>query len=180
MSQFFKLFEDEVLQWAEKLQFIRTVFDIWTDVQRKWIYLEGIFFGPSDIKTQLPNEYTRFSSINNEFIQLMKQVGNKPRILDVIQQQNLQKSLERTADQLSKVQKALGDYLELQRQAFARFYFVGDPDLLEIIGNSKDVRNVMKHFPKMYAGICALTAEDEWDTVTGMVSKEGEVVRFNK
>jgi len=74
------------------------------------------------------------------------------------------------------VQKALGDYLELQRQAFARFYFVGDPDLLEIIGNSKDVRNVMKHFPKMYAGICALIAENEWDTVTGMVSKEGETV----
>jgi dynein heavy chain 1 len=36
----------------------------------------------------------------------------------------------------------LGDYLETQRSAFARFYFVGDDDLLDIIGNSKDVTNV--------------------------------------
>jgi hypothetical protein len=32
----------------------------------------------------------------------------------------------------------------------------------------------------MYAGICSLTAENEWDTVTGMQSKEGEVVPFEK
>ncbi len=57
---------------------------------------------------------------------------------------------------------------------------MGDPDLLEIIGNSKDVRNVMRHFPKMYAGISSLTAENEWDTVTGMQSKEGEIVPFEK
>jgi len=57
---------------------------------------------------------------------------------------------------------------------------VGDPDLLEIIGNSKDVRNVMRHFPKMYAGICQLTAIDDWDTITGMTSKEGEIVNFEK
>ena len=43
---------------------------------------------------------------------------------------------------LQKIQKALGDYLEKQRQNFARFYFVGDEDLLEIIGNSKEIKNV--------------------------------------
>ena len=48
------------------------------------------------------------------------------------------------------------------------------------MGNSKDVRNVMRHFPKMYAGISSLTAENDWDTVTGMQSKEGEVVQFEK
>jgi len=43
---------------------------------------------------------------------------------------------------LSKIQKALGEYLENQRSNFARFYFVGDEDLLEIIGNSKEIRMV--------------------------------------
>ena len=36
---------------------------------------------------------------------------------------------------LTAVQKALGDYLEKQRSQFARFYFVGDGDLLEMIGS---------------------------------------------
>jgi dynein heavy chain 1 len=46
----------------------------------------------------------------------------------------------------------------MQRSAFARFYFVGDEDLLEIIGNSKDVKNVQRHFAKMYAGIQTLSS----------------------
>lgn len=84
---------------------------------------------------------------------------------------------------LDKVQKALGNYLKKQRSAFARFYFVGDEDLLEIIGNSKDVKNVQKHFNKMYAGITTLDCEKNEkneDLVTGMNSREGENVKFVK
>ena len=56
---------------------------------------------------------------------------------------------------LSKVQKALGEYLERQRAAFSRFYFVGDEDLLEIIGNGRDPVQIQRHLAKMFAGITA-------------------------
>jgi dynein heavy chain 1 len=64
----------------------------------------------------------------------------------------VQKSLERLADLLNKIQKALGEYLERERSSFLRFYFVGDEDLLEIIGNRKDILRIMKHLKKMFAG----------------------------
>ena len=67
--------------------------------------------------------------------------------------QGAQKILERLADLLSKIQKALGEYLERERNSFPRFYFVGDEDLLEILGNSKDLVRIQKHFKKMFAGI---------------------------
>jgi len=79
---------------------------------------------------------------------------------------------------LSKIQKALGDYLEKQRSNFARFYFAGDEDLLEIIGNSKEIRMVQRHFPKMFAGITQLSFENEGDHLMGMYSREGEYVPF--
>lgn len=53
---------------------------------------------------------------------------------------------------------------------------------MEIIGNSKDVTNVQRHFPKMYAGITTLTSqknEKNDDIVKGMNSKEGESVAFD-
>jgi hypothetical protein len=57
--------------------------------------------------------------------------------------------LEAYAETLNGIQKALGEYLEKQRLAFPRFYFVGDEDLLEIIGNAKDPIKVIRHLPKM-------------------------------
>lgn len=103
----------------------------------------GIFSGSADIKHLLPVESQRFNNINAEFLTVMKKVFKSPFILDVLNIQGVQKSLERLADLLSKIQKALGEYLERERSAFPRFYFVGDEDLLEIIGNSKDVRPVL-------------------------------------
>ena len=180
MSPYYKTFEPEIVQWDDKLQKTRIILDIWIDVQKKWVYLEGIFFGSSDIKEMLSNEYTRFKGIDNEFTTLMKKTSHKPHIMDVVGTPGLQKTLERLADLLAKIQKALGDYLETQRSQFARFYFVGDEDLLEIIGNSKDVTNVQRHFNKMFAGITSLTSEENGDLVTGMNSREGEVVAYDK
>lgn len=65
----------------------------------------------------------------------MKKVTSAPRILDIVNMQGAQRVLERLADMLAKIQKALGEYLERERSSFPRFYFVGDEDLLEIMGN---------------------------------------------
>lgn len=142
------------------------------------MYLEGIFFGSADIKNMITNEYERFKGIDSEIKALMKKVTAKPIVLEVVAIQELQKTLDRFADMLSKIQKALGDYLEKQRSNFARFYFVGDEDLLEIIGNSKEIRMVQRHFPKMFAGITQLSFENEGDHLLGMYSREGEYVPF--
>jgi dynein heavy chain 1 len=56
----------------------------------------------------------------------MKKVSAKPNLIEIMNIQGLQKTLERLSELLANVQKALGDYLETQRSAFARFYFVGD------------------------------------------------------
>jgi len=59
-----------------------------------------------------------------------------------------------------------------------RFYFVGDEDLLEIIGNSKNVARLQKHFKKMFAGIHQIILDEEQTRVLGIASKEGEEVSF--
>jgi dynein heavy chain 1 len=107
-----------------------------------YVYLEGIFFGSADIKSMLSTEYNKFKNIDTDFIRLMKQVNKTPNVLEVLKISNLEKTLLNFITQLNHSQKALGEYLEKQRQAFARFYFVGDEDLLEIIGNSKEIKNI--------------------------------------
>ena len=154
-SPFFKVFAEESMSWEERLNRLRVLLDVWIDVQRRWVYLEQIFYGSSDIRQLLPTEYARFKSIDSEFLTLMRKVAYKPRVLDVLAL-DLQRSLERLEELLSNIQRALGEYLERQRTNFSRFYFVGDEDLLEMIGSSKNPGNVQRHLLKMFAGIQSL------------------------
>ncbi|XP_021916204.1 dynein heavy chain, cytoplasmic isoform X5 [Zootermopsis nevadensis] len=180
LSPYYKVFEEEALTWEEKLNRINALFDVWIDVQRRWVYLEGIFSGSADIKVLLPVETSRFQSISSEFLGLMKKVTKSPMVMDVLNIPGVQRSLERLADLLGKIQKALGEYLERERTSFPRFYFVGDEDLLEIIGNSKNVARLQKHFKKMFAGVAAILLNEDNTVITGIASREGEEVQFSE
>ncbi|KAI9501195.1 dynein heavy chain [Coemansia spiralis] len=179
-SPYYKVFEEEANSWEDKLNRIHLLFDVWVDVQRQWVYLEGIFTSSADIKHMLPVESSRFQNINTEFLAVMKKVYKSPFVLDVLNLPNIQRSLERLADLLSKIQKALGDYLERERSSFPRFYFVGDEDLLEIIGNAKDVPRIQKHLRKMFAGLAFIQISDDSSTILGMSSREGEHITFRQ
>ncbi|CAF3748715.1 unnamed protein product [Rotaria sordida] len=179
LSPYFKSFEAETLSWEDKLNRIINIFDIWIDVQRRWVYLEGIFTSSTDIAQLLPNESQKFQSVANEFVGLLKKVEKSPLVLDVIAIPNVQKLLERLAESLTKIQKALGEYLERQRAAFPRFYFIGDEDLLEMIGNSNNLLRLQKHFKKMFAGVHSLIInENDQSLIDGVQSTEGEQVKF--
>ena len=178
-SPYYKEFEEEATSWEDKLNRVHVLFDVWIDVQRQWVYLEGVFTGNADIKHLLPVESSRFQNINSEFSAVMKKVYKSPYVLDVLNIPNVQKSLERLADLLNKIQKALGEYLEKERVSFPRFYFVGDEDLLEMIGNSNDTMRIAKHFKKMFAGLNGLIMDEE-GIISGFTSKEGEALRLKK
>lgn len=178
MSPHYKVFEEEASLWEDRLSKISVLFDTWIDVQRQWVYLEGIFTSSAEIRHILPVESSRFQNINTEFLTVMKKVYKSPFVLDVLNIPGVQKSLERLADLLSKIQKALGEYLERERANFPRFYFVGDEDLLEIIGNSKDTARILKHLKKMFAGIATIEFDEEAGKLMAMVSREGETVPF--
>lgn len=178
-SPYYKEFEEEATSWEDKLNRVHILFDVWIDVQRQWVYLEGVFTGNADIKHLLPLESGRFQNINSEFFAVMKKVTKSPYVLDILAINGIQKSLERLAELLNKIQKALGEYLERERLSFPRFYFVGDEDLLEIIGNSNDTLRVAKYFKKMFAGLSGLLLDDD-GTIVGFSSKEGEEVRLKR
>lgn len=175
-------FQEESKLWEERLTKLRAAFDCWVEVQRRWVYLEGIFFGSADLKSQLPAEYSRFRNIDGEFISLMRRVATRPFAMEALNIENLQRTLERLESMMVVIQRALGEYLSRQRSDFSRFYFLGDDDLLEIIGNSGEPGKVMSHIGKMFAGVSSLQSKSSnlpdgvMALFDAMVSKDGEVV----
>ena len=152
------------------------LFDIWIDMQRQWIYLDGIFNGSSETKHLLPNETQKFQSVSSEFLNLMKKIIKSSFILDVLLIQGIQNILERLIDLLNKLQKSLSEYIERERNSFSRFYFIGDEDLLEMIGNSNNLDKIQKHLNKMFPGVDSFIINDS--NIIGICSREGEEVHF--
>ena len=65
----------------------------------------------------------------------------------------LRETLPSMSNQLDVCQRALSDFLEEKRAVFPRFYFIGDDDLLEILGQAKNPEVIQTHLKKLFAGI---------------------------
>jgi hypothetical protein len=76
---------------------------------------------------------------------------------------------------LEKVTAALNNYMESKRDAFPRFYFLSDDEVLEILAKSDDTSIVQQYLKTMFDGVVKVTIVDNIE-VTHMKSKEGEAV----
>lgn len=66
-SKFIDYFLEEVSEWQHTLSVADQVIGAYFEVQRKWMYLESIFIGSEDIRSQLPEDSRRFEKIDKEF-----------------------------------------------------------------------------------------------------------------
>lgn len=79
-SQFVGPFLQQVQMWEKNLSTIGEVIDEWLGVQRKWLYLEGIFVA-GDIRSQLPDEAKKFDDIDKLFRRIMADTAKDPNCL---------------------------------------------------------------------------------------------------
>ncbi|XP_076804944.1 dynein axonemal heavy chain 10-like [Clavelina lepadiformis] len=180
-SRFVGPFFASVQNWEKGLSLIGEVCDVWMVVQRKWMYLESIFIG-GDIRSQLPEEAKKFDNIDKLFKKIMQETVKNPKIKEACHAANRLQDLQGLSDGLEKCQKSLNDYLDSKRNAFPRFFFISDDELLSILGSS-DPRCVQEHIIKMYDNIARLQFQEGVNNemlVSGMISAEGEIMEFRK
>ena len=63
---------------------------------------------------------------------------------------------------------------------FPRFYFIGDDDLLEILGQSTNPNVIQTHLKKLFAGIHSVQFDEGNKHITAMKSLDGEVVPLRR
>ncbi|XP_058850532.1 dynein axonemal heavy chain 10 [Acipenser ruthenus] len=176
-SRFVGPFLSTVQEWEKSLSLISEVIAVWMVVQRKWMYLESIFIG-GDIRSQLPEEAKKFDNIDKIFKKIMTDSVKDPVIKKCCQAPNRLSDLENLSEGLERCQKSLNDYLDSKRNAFPRFFFISDDELLSILGSS-DPSCVQEHMIKMYDNIASLKFQEGNNgemLATAMVSAEGEMM----
>jgi len=107
--------------------------------------------GSEDIRMQLPEEAKKFDKINKEFKSIMKTTHESPVVVRAATEKEFE-ALTAMGDRLDKCQKSLTDYLDTKRNAFSRFYFISDDELLSVLGSS-DPTSIQVHMLKLFDNV---------------------------
>ncbi|KAL3130926.1 hypothetical protein ABBQ38_000251 [Trebouxia sp. C0009 RCD-2024] len=194
-AAYFHLFKDEAGVWEQRLAVLAEGLQTLNTIQRKWVYLEPIF-----ARGALPNEQPRFRRVavndcalslsiivvigvdawmvDDQLRQLLSGIEADPMVIHFADIPRIMETLQQMLQQLDICQKALSNFLEDKRSAFPRFYFIGDDDLLEILGQAKDPAVIQTHLKKLFAGVHGVTLTDSKDAITAALSVESEQVQL--
>ena len=164
-------FTDAIALWEKKLSTTNQVISIFCEIQRKWLYLEPVF-----CKGVFATEKSQFMSTHSNIVSLLSQAFHMKTAVSFSTTNGLVDNLERILQKLQASQRALSSFLEEKRNSFSKFFFLGDDDLLEILGRPLSIQT---HLRKLFAGIASLEIQDE-SHVMGVKSLGGEKVNLSR
>ena len=173
-SSYAKPFEERILAWEQFLKDVQDILDVWVKVQGVWLYLEAIF-ASEDIMKQMPTEGRLFREVDVVWRRIMLDATDARQALKVFKTEGMLAGFRECHEKLETVQKGLNDYLETKRLYFARFFFLSNDNLLEILSETKDPNRVTPHLKKAFEGVQNLQITSEL-VVDAMISGEKEEV----
>lgn len=169
-------FEDEINDWNTTLLYVMDTIDMWMKVQNAWMYLQPIFDAP-DIQKAMPSENKKFKQIDKIWKKIIEETMADPTCLTACSREGLLEKFTDAEATLEKVKSGLMAYLESKRAVFARFYFLANEDLLEILSQTKEVTNVRPHLKKVFENLVDVTFRPD-KCIIEMFSGEKERIEF--
>lgn len=171
-STYFKLYSNRCTALTEKLSLLSIILLTWCDVQFKWLSMFDIFGKNNKIKELLPQEESRFHHVSTDMKNLFKRALSLKHLIDISSIPNFHLSLSKILDALVSIRNSLNDFLETYREQYPRFYFLGNDELLKILGSTNSIETVSKYMQKMFGSISNIESKDE--IIYGVKSVEGE------
>ena len=171
-------FEEEILKWNNELKIMSDILEEWAKCQSQWMYLQPIF-DSQDIAKQLPNETKKFKTVDSTWKHTMCLAFAIKNVHQVCTTEGLLERLQEANKNLEVIQKELNNYLERKREKFARFYFLSNDDLLEILSQTKEPTAVQPHLRKVFENINSIEFDSN-KRIQAMFSAENERIKFVK
>ena len=175
-----KVFAERLDAWERGLRLCSDILEQLLACQRNWMYLEPIF-ASDDIQKQLPTESKRFQTVDRNWRKFTAEAFKNPAPLQFCNSERLLHTFVECNKLLDMVAKGLSDYLETKRSGFARFYFLSNDELLEILSQTRDPLAVQPHLRKCFEAIDRLdfAGAGAGMTMIAMNSAEKEKAQFD-
>jgi dynein heavy chain 2 len=173
-SPFFKPFAEAAAAYEDAFGRVDQAAQALAAIQRRWVYLEPVF-----ARGALPSEAGRFRRVDEEFRSIMGRLAGDPRVMalaDAAAFPGLLPALAAMGEQLERCQRALAALLEEKRSRSPRFYFLGDDDLLELLGQARSLPVIQAHLKKLFAGVARVGVAPGDGALIALLSAAGEDV----
>ncbi|XP_023163173.2 cytoplasmic dynein 2 heavy chain 1 [Drosophila hydei] len=179
-SAAFDSFSDQAGLWESRLNTLDVLLTSLSHSQRRWVYLEPVFGAGT-----LQQEHALFKRIDKDFRYVMREIQMDPRVTSLLKVNNINTIVNALEMQLARCQQNLMSYITDKRNSFPRFYFLGDDDLLELLGQaSKDADIIKRHIRKLFPGCHSLAIEQTPNgshyRILAVHSAEGDELRLSQ
>eukprot|EP00754_Rhynchopus_humris_P020200 Rhum_TRINITY_DN14684_c0_g1::Rhum_TRINITY_DN14684_c0_g1_i1::g.107658::m.107658/K10408/DNAH; dynein heavy chain, axonemal len=185
-NRFVEEFSEQVARWQRNLGTVETCMTKWVELQKMWMNLHPIFIESVDIREQLQEDSRAFQGADDLYRALMGKACKYTSVIEVCCTDVIQRKLERDddfetllgtiEDTLVTCQKKLREYLEGKKKLFARFFFLSNTDLIDILSKGSDPVAVMRHMSKMIDSVRCFNFQPHTKKAIEMVSVQGESV----
>ena len=178
-TQHVKPFLNEVNFWEKSITQISELADGLLNVQRQWLYMEGIFTS-DDVQRQLARETAEFQSINHIWQEeILGTIRVNPNAFYIATKLNLWGKLHQLFQRFERIQKKMEDYLETKRMIYPRFYLISNEELVEILSLSRQPESIQIHLRKLFDNIKSLRLVTKKIVLAnGIISHENEEINL--
>lgn len=101
-------------------------------------------------------EATKFGQLDTFYRKELNLIRLEPQVHKYCRREHILGSLQYVNKEFENISKGLTVYLESKRENFARFYFLSNEEIIEILGQMRDPRNVQRYLNKIFEGIDSL------------------------
>lgn len=123
----------------------------------------------------MANEANKFQALDNFYKREVSHIHIDAGVQRYCRKDGLITQLQYVNKEFENITKGLSVYLESKREYFARFYFLSNEEIIEILGQMREPRNVQKFLSKIFEGIDYLGFLPNGE-ITGIYSKEDEYI----
>ena len=121
---------EQLKSWYERLSSTLEAFTVLGVIQRAWSYFIPSMLESKLIRKEIPDEVAKFEEVDGRLRGILEQFSQGGYVTQV--SSHLQ-TLRQIRDKLLELQKSLQEFFERKREAFPRFFFLSNDELIQIL-----------------------------------------------
>lgn len=172
--------------FADRIDFLKTKFlkleealTVLKTCQQRWTSLFPIM-NSEFIKKGKKTEHLKFKASSDALLSILEKCSKSKLAAQLGDEPEYTTILSKCVNSFELLQKNLFEFLELKRIEFPRFYFLGDLDLIEFLGNCTSIPTINSVLSKFFPAAKKIATTPDSKEIVEILSSLSEPMSLNR